>query len=391
MSAATTITAATATSASMPRSASVASPRLLLFTRDDPTQVVGGVETFALQLLALFPGSETIAYGGAAGRRLLLDEARDARAARATVLARLAARPVDLVVANGAAAWALGHLPVPRITVLHGTYAGFGRAIAPVAGWRGAVARHYGGFLERRATRGAAAVVAVSSSVAEQARALYGVRDRLVVIEHGLAFDAAAAAADAASRRANARAELDLAANAPLLLFVGRGDATKGFDLLVELARRHPEWRFAAAGVDPVGDRARDRATTLPANVTALGTLAPAPLARWRAAADAIVLPTCYEGCSYALLEALAADRPIVTTATGAFPDPGLHAFGIVVPARTARRDERCLTALAAAITTVLARPQQFAPRTVADARFTAARFEQQWRALVAEVLHRER
>ncbi|MBM4016621.1 MAG: glycosyltransferase family 4 protein, partial [Planctomycetes bacterium] len=244
--------AASAPTAALPV-ASAALPRLLLFTRDDPAQATGGVETFTRQLLALFPGSEAIAYGGAAGRRLLLDEARDARAARATVLARLAARRADLVVANGAAAWALGQLPVPRITVLHGTYAGFGRAIAPVANWRGAVARHYGGFLERRATRGADAVVAVSASVAEQARTLYGVDRRLAVIENGVAVDATTGATAALSTRAAARAELGLAAAAPLLLFVGRGEATKGFDLLLELARRHPEWRFAAAGVDPEG------------------------------------------------------------------------------------------------------------------------------------------
>ena len=357
-----------------------ASPRLLLFTRDDPAQATGGVETFSRQLLALFPGSEAIAYGGAAGRRLLLDEARDARAACTTVLARLASQRADLVVANGAAAWALGTLPVPRITVLHGTYAGFGRAIAPVAGWRGAVARHYGGFLERRATRGTAAVVAVSASVAAQARTLYGVDRRLEVIENGVAVDAT-------PTRAAARAELGLAAGAPLLLFVGRGAATKGFDLLLELARRHPEWRFAAAGVDPAG---KFRGA-LPANVAALRTVAPAPLARWLAAADAVVLPTCYEGCSYALLEALAADRPIVTTATGAFPDAGVHSFGVVVAPRATRRDEPCVAALAAAITTVLADPGRFTPRATAVERFAATRFAQQWRALVAEVLHRER
>lgn len=103
------------------------------------------------------------------------------------------------------------------------------------------------------------------------------------------------------------------------------------------------------------------------------------------------MLPTCYEGCSYALLEALAADRPIVTTATGAFPDAGVHPFGVVVAPRTARRDEPCLAALAAAITTVLADPGRFTPRATAVARFAATRFAQQWRALVAEVLRRDR
>jgi len=359
-----------------------ATPRLLLFTRDDPARATGGVETFGAQLLALFPGSDAVAYAGAAGPRRLLDEARDARAARGRLLERIAAVKPAAVVANGAAAWALPRLAVPCITVYHGTYAGFGRAIARATPWRGAIARSYGAWMERRAARHAAAVVAVSASVAEQARRHYGVTQRLVVIEN-----AVAARAGVPPTRGEARTALALPTTTPLLLFVGRGDATKGFDAFVELARRRPEWNFAAAGVDAP----RDGSRALPRNLRPLGTLAAAPLQTWRAAADAVVLPTCYEGCSFALIEALAADRPIVTTATGAFPDAGRFPYGIVVERRAARDDGRFIAALDAAIAAIVAEPTAFAPRAATAARFSFDRFARGWRALVAEVAGRGR
>lgn len=349
-----------------------AAPRLLLFTRDDPARVTGGVETFAARLLEVFPGSEVVAYSGAAGARRVLNEARDARAAGPALLDAVARSRPAAVVANGAAAWALPELPVPLVTVYHGTYAGFGRAIAPVARWRGALARSYGAWMERRAARHASAVVAVSSSVAEQARRHYGVRHRLVVIENGGPRREAPRAT-----REQARAQLQLGGE-PLLLFVGRGDATKGFDVVLELARRRPQWRFAAAGAAP--------AAGLPRNVAALGVVAPAALATWRAAADAIVLPTCYEGCSYALIEALAADRPIVTTATGAFARPGRASWGFAVPPSARVRDAAFVDRFESAIAQVLAGPHAFAPRAATHARFAFERFARDWRELIDAV-----
>ena len=82
-----------------------------------------------------------------------------------------------MLTASKCAAWAIGpqlaqQLGVPVITTYHGTYAGFGRAIAPVARRRGFLSRTYGAFLERRAGAGRAAVVAVSARVAAEADGL---------------------------------------------------------------------------------------------------------------------------------------------------------------------------------------------------------------------------
>ncbi|MGP1666102.1 MAG: glycosyltransferase, partial [Rhodanobacter sp.] len=51
------------------------------------------------------------------------------------------------------------------------------------------------------------------------------------------------------------------------------------------------------------------------------GPLSPAALASALSAADVVLLPSLYEGCSFAVLEALACGAPLVTTQTGWVPD----------------------------------------------------------------------
>jgi glycosyltransferase involved in cell wall biosynthesis len=343
--------------------------RVLLLTRDDPARSTGGVETFCRLLLRAFPRSEALAYGGAAGRRLVLNEARDA----AAILQRLEAKVAQLrpaaVIANGAAAWALRgarvrRLRTPVITVYHGTYAGFGRAIAPVAWLRGLVSRTYGAFLERRAGRGRAAVVAVSAPVAAEAELFYGAAPR--ILENCASLDAASL-----PPRARARERLGLDPHARAVLFVGRAQRSKGFDLVLALARARPQLEVLAAGPEP--------RRPWPENLRALGVLEAEALAGAYAAADAVVHPSRYEGCPFALLDAIAADRPIVTLATGCFPRPGVHTFGIVLP-------EPDPFAFVACVEAVLGDRSRFSPRAAAGARFSFERFAREWRALVDEV-----
>ena len=146
----------------------------------------------------------------------------------------------------------------------------------------------------------------------------------------------------------------------------------KGFHLMVALARRRPDVVVLAAGVAPHHG--------LPANLRALGVLPPEQLAENYAAADVVALPSRYEGCPFALLDALRADRPIVTQATGCFPEAGLFPFGIVLP-------QLAEESFVAAVATVLAEREAFSPRAATKGRFTAARFTREWRALVKEVV----
>jgi glycosyltransferase involved in cell wall biosynthesis len=224
--------------------------------------------------------------------------------------------------------------------------------------------------MERRATRGRAAVVAVSRKAADEVRALYGVRASVRVIENGGKPDPRPL-----PPKREARHELGLADVARVALFIGRAESTKGFDEVVALAKARPEVTLLAAGVAPQAG--------LPANLLAQGVVGADVMVRLLAASDVVVLPSRYEGCSFALIDAVAGDRPIVTTATGCFDVVGEHPFGMVVPLTPGAP---VAPDFIEAVDSVLAAPQRFKPLAACKERFSFVRFAREWRALIREI-----
>lgn len=99
--------------------------------------------------------------------------------------------------------------------------------------------------------------------------------------------------------------------------YVGRLSEEKGFDLLLEVARRHPKIEFRFAG-SPRGDRE----IHIPQNVRLCGHLNEKQLARFYADARFIVIPSrCYEGLPVALIESASHSRCCIAPNHGAFPD----------------------------------------------------------------------
>lgn len=153
------------------------------------------------------------------------------------------------------------------------------------------------GLSEALAARGATAV-AISEQTAEDAARLYRVRVAAVM---ALGVDTELFRP---RDRDVARSRLGLTPHARHGLFVGRGEPGKGLDVAVAACRR-AGWELSVAGSRPV-DGCR-----------ALGVLPAEELAWAYAAADAVVLPTAYEGWGYAVAEGLAAGVPVVTTPVG--------------------------------------------------------------------------
>lgn len=105
------------------------------------------------------------------------------------------------------------------------------------------------------------------------------------------------------------------------LLFVGRFAVNKGLDVLMTVARRlaaaHPELAHVQlAGDGPLLKEIQ--AQGLPPNVTVLGRVDDAQLARLYRECDALVLPTRFEGMPTVVLEAMAQGKPILVSDVGA-------------------------------------------------------------------------
>jgi glycosyltransferase involved in cell wall biosynthesis len=210
---------------------------------------------------------------------------------------------------------------------------------------------------------------------------------RIRVIPNGVDPNRFAGSAD----RPTVRRRLGLPEDGPLLLTVSNLIHYKGHGTLLEavplITRTHPTARFVLAGDGPMRAEIERRIATagVADRVRLLGERIDIPdLLR---AADLLVHPSDEEGFPNAILEAMAAGRPVVATRVGGTPELVLDGVtGTLVPPRSP-------AALAAAVSHLLA-DSQLADRMGAAGReravreFSLARMVERTEALYAEVLH---
>lgn len=109
------------------------------------------------------------------------------------------------------------------------------------------------------------------------------------------------------------------AAGTPLtLLFIGRLDYQKGFDLLLNAAERLPT---DMAEIIVVGEAVRSGGETSkePSTIRYTGWLSRDEVIRQIADADAVVMPSRWEGLPLVALEAMRAGKPLIASNKGAF------------------------------------------------------------------------
>jgi teichuronic acid biosynthesis glycosyltransferase TuaC len=137
--------------------------------------------------------------------------------------------------------------------------------------------------------------------------------------------------------RAAARRELDVPAQAHLVLFVGRLDTGKGLEDLLAAAEGLREQTNLLVVCVGEGTRlealkALAAAAGIGDRVWFVGVRSPQAVAAWLAAADVFCLPSHSEGCPNVVLEALACGRPVVATRVGGIPEVVNERCGILVP-----------------------------------------------------------
>jgi len=166
---------------------------------------------------------------------------------------------------------------------------------------------------------GAGRIIANSTLIRDQILEFYpGSGDRIVVVPNG--YDPPL---EEEVDRPEVRAELGLAPDDAVGLFVGSGWERKGLAYAVKAAAGMPSLRLLVAGRGRLGFKA-------PANVLLLGSRKDLP--RLYAAADFFVLPTLYEPFSNACLEAFAHGLPVITTKSNGFAQVLTHPeFGSVL------------------------------------------------------------
>ena len=278
-----------------------------------------GVESVVVTLYARDEGVERqVVDGGFEVRRLA---ARGA-AGRARELRRIvrAERP-DLVhttifEASLAGRLAAARTGIPVLTSLVSILYSGGRAADPnLARWRLAAAGAADAWTGRRMTAHFHAISHAVKRAAVQAMRLDP--DRVTVIERGR--DPERLGAPSPERRRRARASLDVADDAEVLVHVGRQEPPKGHRYLIEavgrLAPARPRLVALLAGrtghATPDVERALER-SGVGDRVRFLGHRDDLP--EVLAAGDVFVFPSLWEGLGGALIEAMALGLPVVAS-----------------------------------------------------------------------------
>ncbi len=193
-----------------------------------------------------------------------------------------------------------------------------------VPSWRWSLRHHRELRLDRGAVLGARRVVANAPAAGRQLVERYGLEPaRLAVIPNGVDPDRFRPDGRA---RDEVRASLGLEASQPMVLFLGAGFERKGLSTAIRACATLPGAVLVAVGGDRTTHRYLRLARALGLRLEIVGAQ-PDP-ERWLAAADAMLLPTRYDSAANAVLEAMAAGVPPITSgANGAaafLPEPWL-------------------------------------------------------------------
>lgn len=197
----------------------------------------------------------------------------------------------QIVISNGTMGF-FGLKPNPwkRIHVYHGTMVAHSLADRKGRSFKDWLIKGvFGGGLSEALSGLGATRVAVSKACADELRKFY-LTDAQRVIPNGV------------------RLTSPVQAKRGGLIFVGRRESRKGYDLAVELARGVNETlAVAGPGSDP--------------KTLDLGVLKEQELQDLYARSAAMIFPSNYEACSFAILEALANGCAVVTTSVGWMPE----------------------------------------------------------------------
>jgi glycosyltransferase involved in cell wall biosynthesis len=215
----------------------------------------------------------------------------------------------NVIISNGMSAlYLLSKDPTLNLVMVqHGDYAASIRATYKKSDPMRLYALLTWGQFEKICVRRAKFIISVSRSV-KQELLKYHQRDS-TVIHNGINTNHFKP-----MEQGKARDILGLDRKKKILIFVARFTYLKGCDCIISLAKANPDLLFLCVipGSPPTLDIE---------NIKFVSNASYSDMPVYYSAADLLIAPSRYEGCSYTILEAMSCDLPIISRETGIFND----------------------------------------------------------------------
>lgn len=152
--------------------------------------------------------------------------------------------------------------------------------------------------------------IAVSQSIADKLVRTFKIPEHEICVIH----NAVEVASFDRSTLPQELTESNKASTTPLVLTVARLDKQKGYNYLIRAARVVPEATFAIVGDGPERSVLEDQVRELGLKDRVLFFGFRNDIPNWLSACHVFVLPSLYEGLPIAILEAMAAGKPVIAT-----------------------------------------------------------------------------
>lgn len=273
----------------------------VLLTGNSFSRVPAGVEKFSESLKKIFPALRIVSFEdtGQTGWPVLKEPSK-AKAVAAYLDENLTRFNPDVVFFNGLYGFALPQkTQYKKIGICHGTYQSFAKN-AMVWGLDRLRTQFAYAWFEKKSFQNADTIISNSEFTRQLLQKDYG----LDSIHVPFAIDFSIFKP---RDKEKARRQTGLPINKKIVLFVGRPDYSKGFDIAEKLAKQNQDWHFVSVTFPKAESNWID----------ARGPFDSKTLALYYAACDAVLFSSRFESFGFVTLEALACARPVVTTPFG--------------------------------------------------------------------------
>ena len=280
----------------------------VLLTHESFSAVKAGQEVYSEHLKRVFPDLEVLNFQNSKQFSKLnwfslLREPLRAQAVQNHLMNEIHALEPEIIFVNGMFGWCLSNLKksIPIIGINHGTFAG----LADYSFQRNLNyfrTRYVYTWFEQKSFKNCSKIISNSNFSNSNLKKYYNLNGR--VLQNAIDTELFKL-----QNKKQARISLKLPLNQKIVLFVGRADYSKGFDVVQKLMDLHKNVLFVCVTFPKIELKN--------SNALCFESVDQASLAKFYSAADLVLFPSRFEGFGYVPIEALACNTPVVSFSTG--------------------------------------------------------------------------